>query len=65
MSQITAEDQKAAAAVGVPVAKTDPDAPGLLGLFKKGNFRDYGLLIALLAIMLSSNTRPTACCSSR
>ena len=48
MSQITAEGPK----TPVPTAKTDPDAPGLRGLFKKGNFRDYGLLIALVAIML-------------
>ena len=52
MSQITAEDQKAAAAAGVPVAKAEPNTSGLRGLFKKGSFREYGLLIALLAIML-------------
>ena len=52
MSQITVEDQKAAAAAGVPVAKTDPGRPGLRGLLKKGNFRDYGLIIALAIIML-------------
>ena len=52
MSQITVEDQKAAAAAGVPVAKTDPGRPGLRGLLKKGNFRDYGLIIALVMIML-------------
>ncbi len=51
MSQLTAEGKDGTAA-GVPVAKTDPDAPGLRGLLKKGNFRDYGLLIALVAIML-------------
>lgn len=53
MSQVTAEGpQGAPTAAGVPVAKTDPDAPGLRGLLKKGSFRDYGLLIALVAIML-------------
>ena len=52
MSQITVEDQKAAVAAGVPVAKTDPGRPGLRGLLKKGNFRDYGLIIALVMIML-------------
>ncbi len=53
MSQATVEERKAASAVvGVPVAKTDPDAPGLRGLLKKGNLRDYGLLIALALIML-------------
>ena len=54
MSQVTAEGPQgaSAAAPGVPVAKTDPGAPGWRGLLKKGNFRDYGLLIALVAIML-------------
>ena len=53
MSQITVEDQKAAVAVGdVPVAKSNPGGSGLRGMLKKGNFRDYGLLIALALIML-------------
>ncbi len=51
MSQMTVEEQKMAAA-GVPVAKTEAGASGLRGLFKKGSFRDYGLLIALAAIMV-------------
>ena len=51
MTQITAEGQKAAG-TAVPAAKTDPDAPGWRGLLKKGNFRDYGLLMALAVIML-------------
>lgn len=46
MSQITADPKT------LPPAKTDPDAPGWRGLLKKSNFRDYGLLIALVAIML-------------
>ncbi|MCW6509077.1 multiple monosaccharide ABC transporter permease [Lichenifustis flavocetrariae] len=51
MSRITAEEGLKPA-TGVPVAKTDPDAPGWRGLLKKGNFRDYGLMIALVLIML-------------
>ena len=43
MSQITADAPNPA----IPPAKTDPDATGVRGLLKKGNFRDYGLLIAL------------------
>ncbi len=51
MSQITADGPNAPVP-GLPTAKTDPDAPGLRGLLKRGNFRDYGLLIALVAIMV-------------
>ncbi len=52
MSQLTA-DQVAEAAAGLPRAKTEPDAaPGWRGLLKKNSMRDYGLLIALVVIML-------------
>ncbi|WP_442916018.1 multiple monosaccharide ABC transporter permease [Lichenihabitans sp. Uapishka_5] len=36
----------------VPTAKTDPDAPGWRGMLKSASFRDYGLMIALVVIML-------------
>ncbi len=51
MSQLTASEvEKAPAAV--PRANTEPGAPGWRGMLKKGNLRDYGLLIALAAIMI-------------
>ncbi len=50
MSQIA--EGHAAAPAGVPAAKTEVDAPGWRGLLKRGNFRDYGLMIALALIML-------------
>ena len=53
MSQLTAEGPHGpAGASGVPVAKVEPDAPGWRGWLAKGNLRDYGLLIALVVIML-------------
>ena len=52
MSQVAAEDNAKTAANPLAAAKTDPDAPGWRGLFKKSSFRDYGLMIALVVIML-------------
>jgi putative multiple sugar transport system permease protein len=52
MSQVAAEENAKTAANPLAAAKTDPDAPGWRGLFKKSSFRDYGLMIALVAIML-------------
>ena len=52
MSQLTANEVEKAAA-GLPRAKTDPDtAPGWRGMLKKSSMRDYGLLMALVVIML-------------
>ena len=52
MSQVAAEENAKTAANPLAAAKTDPDAPGWRGLFKKSSFRDYGLMIALVIIML-------------
>ena len=52
MSQIAAEDNAKTAANPLAAAKNDPDVPGWRGLFKKSSFRDYGLMIALVVIML-------------
>ena len=52
MSQVAAEDNAKTAANPLAAAKTDPDAPGWRGLLKTSSFRDYGLMIALVVIML-------------
>ena len=52
MSQVAAEDDAKTAANPLAAAKVDTDAPGWRGLFKKSSFRDYGLMIALVVIML-------------
>lgn len=51
MTEIPANKTMTAAG-SVPTAKTDPDAPGWRGLLKSASFRDYGLMIALVLIML-------------
>ncbi len=52
MTEIPVNKTVPSATGPVPTAKTDPDAPGWRGMLKSGSFRDYGLMIALVLIML-------------
>ena len=52
MTEIPANKTMPTATGPVPTAKTDPDAPGWRGMLKSASFRDYGLMIALVLIML-------------
>lgn len=52
MTEIPVNKTMTSAPGSVPTAKTDPDAPGWRGMLKSASFRDYGLMIALVVIML-------------